>query len=231
MPAAPVTKTLIGSFSMFTKLHIYLISFQKNAMVNETTRNFWNSSICSIFLPIERTQKQFPLTINTKLNYASRILRRASFAKKQRIGGHNPSTPYQNQSAGKAESWWYPDSQYKNPNLPFFPQINEIDNEKRKLFYSAMPSRQIHQHATKREANTTINWKKCKTESNVMVVKIPAAPVTRTLRGFFAIVENGSVRGVRDRRRRSINSIHEECRNGYIYNNRIEENRGEWRGR
>lgn len=40
VPAAPVTKTLIGSFSMFTKLHIYLMSFQKNAMVNETARHF-----------------------------------------------------------------------------------------------------------------------------------------------------------------------------------------------
>jgi hypothetical protein len=28
MPAAPVTSTLIGSFSMFRKLHIYLTSFQ-----------------------------------------------------------------------------------------------------------------------------------------------------------------------------------------------------------
>jgi hypothetical protein len=28
MPAVPVTSTLIGSFSMFRKLHIYLTSFQ-----------------------------------------------------------------------------------------------------------------------------------------------------------------------------------------------------------
>lgn len=57
MPAAPVTKTLIGSFSMLTKLHIYLMSFQKNAMVNETTRNFWKSSVCSIFSLNQKKRK------------------------------------------------------------------------------------------------------------------------------------------------------------------------------
>ena len=40
MPAAPVTNTFTGSFSIFTKLHMYLISVQKKAMINKTARPF-----------------------------------------------------------------------------------------------------------------------------------------------------------------------------------------------
>lgn len=69
MPAAPVTKTLIGSFSMLTKLHIYLMSFQKNPMVNETTRNFWRSSVSSIFSLNQKKRK----TILADNQYKTRL--------------------------------------------------------------------------------------------------------------------------------------------------------------
>ena len=55
MPAAPVTSTLTGSFSMFRKLHIYLTSFQKKAIESNTTRPFWSNAEYSIFSKSNRS--------------------------------------------------------------------------------------------------------------------------------------------------------------------------------
>lgn len=40
LPAAPVTRTLIGSFSIFNKLHMYTIIFHDRTTHNKSTKDF-----------------------------------------------------------------------------------------------------------------------------------------------------------------------------------------------
>ena len=67
MPVASVINTLIGSFSTFKKLHIYLISFQKKKIVKETAKTCWSSRKQSIFFLLFPQTRQRDNTISVEI--------------------------------------------------------------------------------------------------------------------------------------------------------------------